>query len=341
MKAWLLFLLKLALTVGCLWWAFSGIDFHATILSRAGALDWRWVAAGIGFAGASVVFTAVRWRIFLAAQDIRVSLRRVVELTLIGNLFSLVSVGSLGNDAARILLLIREVRGRKMAIAVSVLADHMSGMVGMALMFFLLTAGRFGALEEQSVLGRGVLRFAWVYFVGMIIVMLVLFVMMSPLVHGRVHRGGRWLPWEFMRTVPETWDIYRRKWRHVLAGVGVSCAMLGCYYLTFWAGARAVGCGLDVGGVFSVMPVVDAITSIPVSISGIGVRENLFKVLLADLAGVSGAMAVSASLVGFFMYSIWAALAMGCDPSKRQPQRIRKYIILFACLLCPCCRRQV
>ncbi len=308
MKAWLLFFLKLALTVALLYWAFSGIDFHATILSRPGDLDWRWVAAGIGFAGVAVVLAAVRWRIFLAAQDIRVSLRQVVELTLIGNLFSLVSVGSLGNDAARILLLIRQVRGRKMAITISVLADHMSGMVGMALMFFLLTAGRFGALEEQSVLGRGVLRFTWVYFVGAVVVMLVLFVMMSPLVHGRVHRGGRWLPWEFMRTMPETWDVYRKKWRHVLAGTGVSCTMLAAYYLTFWAGARAVGCDLDVGGMFTVMPVVDAISAIPVSVSGIGVRENLFKVLLADLAGVPGAMAVSASLVGFLLYSSWALL---------------------------------
>jgi uncharacterized membrane protein YbhN (UPF0104 family) len=193
-----------------------------------------------------------------------------------------------------------------MAIAVSVLADHMSGMVGMALMFFLLTAGRFGALEEQSVLGRGVLRFTWVYFVGVIAVTVFLFVMMSPAVYGRVHRDGRWMPWKFMHALPEIWDVYRKKWRHVLAGVAVSCVMLLNYYLVFWAGARAVGCDLDLAGVFSVMPVVDAVSSIPVSISGIGVRENLFKVLLADLAGVPGAMAVSASLVGFLMYSAWA-----------------------------------
>jgi uncharacterized membrane protein YbhN (UPF0104 family) len=308
MKAWLLFLLKLALTLGCLWWAFSGIDFGSTILSRPGDLDFRWVAAGVGFAGVSVLLTAVRWRIFLDAQDIDVPLREAVELTLIGNLFSLVSAGSLGNDAARILLLIRRLKGRKLAVTVSVLADHMSGMIGMAAMFFLLTAGRFGELEQQSSIGRGVLRFTWVYFIGAAVALLALFVMMSPAVHGRVHRGGRWLPWKIMATLPQAWDIYRKKWRHVLAGVGVSCVMLGFYYLTFWAGARAVGCWMDVVGVFSVMPVVDAISSIPVSISGIGVRENLFKVLLADLAGVPGAMAVSASLVGFFMYSCWAVL---------------------------------
>ena len=308
MKAWLMFLLKLGLTIGCLWWAFSGIDFQATILKRPGDLDWRWVGAGLGFAGATVLFTALRWRIFLAAQDIRVSVGRVVELTLIGNLFSLVSVGSLGNDAARILLLIREVKGRKLAITISVIADHMSGVVGMALMFFLLTAGRFEALEEQSVLGRGVLRFTWVYFVGVIAVTVFLFVMMSPAIYRRVHRGGRWMPWKFMHALPEIWDVYRKKWRHVLAGVAVSCVMLINYYLVFWAGARAVGCDLDLAGVFSVMPVVDAVSSIPVSISGIGVRENLFKVLLADLAGVPGALAVSASLVGFLMYSAWAVV---------------------------------
>ena len=73
----------------------------------------------------------------------------LLDLTLVGNLFSLASVGSIGGDAARILLLNKRVPKRKIAITTSVMVDHLSGMVAMALMFFLLTAGRFEALLEH------------------------------------------------------------------------------------------------------------------------------------------------------------------------------------------------
>lgn len=306
MKTWLLFALKLLLTAGCLAWAFSGVDIDSTILSHPGDLDFRWIALGLALAGISVVLNALRWRIFLQAQGIHTPFARVLELTMIGNLFGVASVGGLGGDAARILLLIRQQPRRKMAITISVLMDHVSGMVAMSLMFFVLTAGRFEALEERSALGTGVLHFTWVYLGGGLLVMLVGFIVMSPMVHGRVHRDGRWVRWEFIKTFPEAWDVYRRKWPQVLCGIGVSCLMLCFIYLAFWAGARAAGCEVGPGEIFSVMPVVDAISAIPVSVSGIGVREKLFEVLLGDLAGIPGGLAVSASLTGFMLHVFWA-----------------------------------
>ena len=306
MKTWLFFLLKLVLTAGCLAWAFSGIDVRSTILSRPEELGIGWLAAGLALAGGAVVFGAFRWQLFLAAQDIHVSFGRVLEMTLIGNLFSLVSVGSLGGDAARVLLLARHVPAKKAELAASVMIDHMSGMVAMALMFFLFTAGRFEAVEQQSALGKGILHFTWVYFVGGMLAIVVGFVVMSPLIHGRVHRGGRWVRWEFMRTFPEACDRYRKKWKHLVAGVGISCLIMVCYYLAFWAGARAVGCEVGAGPFVAAMPVIDGLSAIPVSVSGLGVREKLFEVLLADLAGVPKAVAVSASLTGFLLHVCWS-----------------------------------
>lgn len=308
MKTWLLFLFKLLLTAGCLYWAFSEVDFASTILSRPGDLDFRWVAAGLVPAGLVVALTALRWQVFLSAQDIHVSFGRLLELTLIGNLFALASIGSIGGDAARILLLNKHVPKRKVAITASVLVDHMSGMVAMALMFFLLTAGRFDVLEEQSMLGKGVLRFTWVYMLGGVLALVAGVVIMSPAVHGRLHRDGRWVRWEFMRTFPEACDRYRKKWRHALAGIGISCLMLLGYYFTFWAGARAAGCDVGAGMMYSVMPVVDALSAIPVTVSGIGIREKLFEVLLADLANIPGAMAVSVSLTGFLINVAWSLI---------------------------------
>lgn len=306
MKKWFWFLLKLALTAGCLWWAFSGVDIRSTVFAHPERIDFRWLAAGVALAGAGVFLTAVRWGVCLSAQGVRVPVVRLVELTLIGNLFSTMSVGGWAGDAARVLLLIRREPQRKLAVTVSVLADHACGMVALVLLFVLFTAGRFEALEAQSSLGKGVLRFAYVYLGGGLAVILLGFLATSPLVHGRVHRGGRWIRWEFMKTVPETWDVYRREWRRGLLGTAVGCVMLVPYFLAFWCGMQAVGCGIPAGSALTALPVVDAIASIPVTVSGIGVREKLFVVLLGDLAGIDPSLAVSASLAGFLCHAVWS-----------------------------------
>ena len=306
MKKWLLFLLKLVLTCACLWWAFAEVDIRSTVLWHPERMHFGWLAAGLVLAGVTVLLSVVRWRVFLAAQGVEVSMRRALELTLIGNFFSLMSVGGLASDAARVLLLIREHPNRKLAVTISVMADHMSGMVGLVLLFYFFTVGRFEVLEAHSVLGRGVLRFAYVYLGCGLAVILLGFLATSPLVHGRVHRGGRWVKWEFMRTVPEAWDTYRRKWPYALLGVALACVMMLVYFLTFWCGAQAVGCGVSAGEVLSAMPVIDAISSIPVSVSGIGVREKLFVILLGDLAAVEAEVAVSASLAGFLCHALWS-----------------------------------
>jgi glycosyltransferase 2 family protein len=67
-----------------------------------------------------------------------------------------------------------------------------------------------------------------------------------------------------------------------------------------------VGCEVGAGPFVAAMPVIDGLSAIPVSVSGLGVREKLFEVLLADLADVPKAVAVSASLTGFLLHVCWA-----------------------------------
>jgi len=56
------------------------------------------------------------------------------------------------------------------------------------------------------------------------------------------------------------------------------------------------------------MPVIDAVSSMPISVAGVGVRESTFQVLMKDLAGVTAEIAVAASLAGFACNTLWALL---------------------------------
>lgn len=308
MKAILIFLLKLALTGLCLWWAFSQVRIDHSVFTRPGAVDFRWLAAGVALAGISLVLHAIRWWIFMRAQALDVSLARATSLTLIDSLFSLASVSGLGGDAARIILLMRDHPGKKLVIAMSIMTDHLAGLVSLALVFFIVSAARFDALADPSVLGRGVIHFAWFYLGGGLAMVVLIFVCASPPIHRRIHHRGRFDRFPIMRQIPELYDIYRKKWRHLLAALAVSFVMLGAYFSSYYCGLRAVGGTAEFSAVMSAMPVIDSISGMPVSIAGVGVREKLFEVLMRDLAAVPPETAVAASLAGFACNIVWAGL---------------------------------
>jgi glycosyltransferase 2 family protein len=150
MKAFLVFLLKLALTAVCLWLGVFPSGIHHSVSPRRA----RWTTAGWQPASRS---PDSRWFCWVsaggfscAAKACRSSLGRAVELIMIDGLFSLASVSGLGGDAARIILLMRDHPDRKLVIAMTVMADHLAGMVSLALLFFIISAARFDALAGSQ-----------------------------------------------------------------------------------------------------------------------------------------------------------------------------------------------
>jgi uncharacterized membrane protein YbhN (UPF0104 family) len=312
MKKWLLFLIKLGLTVACLWFALTRDDFQKDFNESSGLWPadpgWGWAVYGVILGGLTIFLSALRWWVLLRAQGVTASLWRTVELSLIGSLFNLFTVGGVGGDAAKIFLLIRDNRDKKLAITMTVMVDHLVGLVAMSLTFFAVTAGRFEALQSQSELGKKAIKFGWIYFSGGLAFIALLFVMASPWVHGRIHKPGKKMRWEILRRVPEIYDVYRRKWKLAFASLAIGLVMLPVYYATFWCGVRFIEDGDKFMEIFAVMPVVDALSAMPISISGIGVREIALKTLMKDLAGMRNEVAVLGSLIGFACSLVWAAV---------------------------------
>ena len=85
------------------------------------------------------------------------------------------------------------------------------------------------------------------------------------------------------------------------------------YFLTFYCAARALGAfsGPDGAGwkgfwdIFCIMPIVNTLTALPISLAGIGIRESLFQVLLKDLCGIPGGVGAAIGSLGFVMRAVW------------------------------------
>ncbi|MEO6053591.1 MAG: lysylphosphatidylglycerol synthase domain-containing protein, partial [Chthoniobacterales bacterium] len=102
--------------------------------------------------------------------------------------------------------------------------------------------------------------------------------------------------------------VFLREWRGSLLAGFMSLIMLISYFLVFFFCSQSIGAGIGIMDFFAVMPAVDIITALPISLGGLGIREQLFQTLLGQLCGTAAATALLISLGGFLVNAVWSLL---------------------------------
>lgn len=272
--------------------------------------NWPWVLGGLGFVFLSLWLTAVRWHVILRGLAPDLAFPIVLRAELISAFFNITSLGVVGGDTYKIMSLSRHLKGNTMPISVSLVLDHLTGLFSVAILFgicMLIKASdwpRFGPDVQMLVGGYGM------YVGGSVAGLLISWVSLRPDI---LAWGRRTFPRTF--GLPKFEGIISRMakmhgvigvlWRRALSSVAVGAGMHIAFFMSFYCGLRAVGGVASVMDVLVAMPIVDAMASLPVSVSGLGVRERTFEALLAGIAGVPDAVGVSASLAGWIFSLCW------------------------------------
>ena len=101
------------------------------------------------------------------------------------------------------------------------------------------------------------------------------------------------------------WQLCLENRREALLGTIYTIPMLLAYFSAFCFAAKAFTDKVSFWDMTSIMPLVTAISSLPISLNGIGVREALFEELLAQLCGVSRGTGLLISIAGMTIYLLW------------------------------------
>jgi uncharacterized membrane protein YbhN (UPF0104 family) len=105
------------------------------------------------------------------------------------------------------------------------------------------------------------------------------------------------------------YNLYARAWKTTLVAFLVSMIGNLGYFATFYCAARSLALpGMKLPSlmdVFAIMPIINTIVSLPISVGGVGVREGLFQVFLGGLTGISNPVAVVISSTGFVLTAFW------------------------------------
>ena len=300
MKKTLLTVLQIAVTIGLLWWVFHDPERRSEMLAAAKLANVWWLGAGIlVFFFCTIVATA-RWKILLAVQDINMTWLRTWQLFMIGMFFNLFMLGSTGGDVVKMFLTMREARNNKAAALLSVFMDRVIGMLALIFLSVGFLYFRYDLLNHAE--GSSTLLNLLLWLMAAALLIIVGMFAVSAL--GWVHYLPQWTPLRGrIVEISAACHMFAKGWRLTIWAFLISFPLFGMFFTTVYCAARAFTDQLGMVDIFSVMPIVAVITAIPISVSGIGLRESLFVSLLAPF-GVTAAVATLISVTGFLINTL-------------------------------------
>jgi len=286
-NVWLVLLLKAAVGIGLLAFFFFRLDLDRFFQAFTSAhVSYALLALFAYFAGKTL--TAVRWALLARPLGFPHPLKDFIAFYYIGMFFNLVGPSTLGGDAGKVFYLSRDKfpgseRSRAEAAAaavVSILADRLVGMAGLVW----ISAGALLAFPEHSAVIPAGVRYA-VYAIA-------LGPFIGWLVFGFGNRHLQKIAHPLGKKLHALGSAYWNRPLVLVQAAALSVAFhliqIGCQILL----GRALEFDIPWPYACVFFPLVDIITMLPVTISGIGFREGGLVYFLSKL-GVAPEKAVA------------------------------------------------
>ena len=314
MKKKLLLILQLLVSSGLLAWLFQRHDLREQIGNVFNQAHPGWLLLGFLIAGFGNYLGIYRWGIFVRMLGLNLAPGEVLRMGLVGLFFNNFLVGAVGGDAVKIIWL--AARGRKKALALmSVAMDRMSGILALVFCSLLFMTPRLEWLRQSHAVA-GLIKVIFIYLLIIGALFLISLLVASK---GLAKYIPKWGPGrDQMIELENAYRQFIGHWRQALIAGGVSVFMFLAYFLTFYCAARAFAVRVPIFDFLAIMPTVDIVSALPVSVGGFGVREHLFTVLLGDLCGIPSAQSVLVSLGGALLTMIWGLGGLLVLPSYRR-----------------------
>ncbi|MEI6035297.1 MAG: lysylphosphatidylglycerol synthase transmembrane domain-containing protein [Verrucomicrobiae bacterium] len=298
----LLTILQVLVTVGLLWWLLHDPQRRLTMWGALRAADWRWLIAALASAGLCEFFGILRWQLFLKMLRLRVRLSEVTKLFFIGAFFNQFLPGTTGGDVVRVICLMRDHPEHRTAGFLSVAIDRLLAVLVLVAMGLGFAWSRSDWFASSFAVGNAMKIFAIVLFaIGLGLI--ASFLLTSRHLVGRL--PGRFPMRAQIVKLSTLWQLCIENRREAMLGAAYTVPMLLFYFAAFYFVALAFTDKVSFIDMTSIMPLVTAISSLPISLNGIGVREALFEELLSKLCGVPQGTGLLISISGMFTYLLW------------------------------------
>jgi uncharacterized protein (TIRG00374 family) len=295
-------ILQAAVTVGLLWWLLHDPERRQDMAAAIAKADWRWVLAALVAAGLCELFGILRWQLFLEMLHLRVPFAETTRLFFIGAFFNQFLPGTTGGDVVRVLYLMRDHPEHRTAGFLSVAIDRLFAvlvLVAMGLFFAWWRADWFA----QSAAVSGVMQVFAAILAAMAAGLAASFVLTT---RHLVERLPARLPFrERIVKLSGLWQLCIENRREAVLGALLTIPMLLSFFAAFYFVGLAFTAKVGFVDMMSIMPLVTAVSSLPLSLNGMGVREALLDQLLFELCAAAKGTGLLISVAGMIVYLLW------------------------------------
>jgi len=273
-----------------------------------------WLAGAMVLTLVSIVLSALRWQTVLVAIGQPARLRRLLSHYLAGQFVANVLPTTIGGDVLRVSRLARD-NGHMPDSFASVVLERLTGWLVLPLITFV------GLLVNPPLrdLGRAT-QVAFSLACGTLVGLVLLLLAVAAKRWGEVDATKGWK--RFLAAVSLGLNRLRANPRHAASVVAVGFAYQLVLVAAAVMAARALGIP-DAGptALLAFFPAVAIAQVMPISISGLGVREGLFALFLTPL-GVATAQAVALGILLYLLnliVSLLGAPAFAVGGRRRLP----------------------
>ena len=241
-----------------------------------------------------IIISAWRWQVLLDYKKFRIPFDRTIIIYFIALFFNNLLPTTVGGDVMRI---VYTTSNRKTDSIAVVLADRILGFLG--LFIFALIAVLYLLIHKQQT------EFLPLMIIGLIILVIITYILFSEkaysLVSPIVQRIKIFKLGERLNRLHETATDFGSAWGPITLCLFHSIIIQSCLALGPFFVLRGLGY-FEVGLLpfFIYVPIINVISMLPISLNGIGIRENFF-VLLFSRVGLSGETSLSVSLISFLL----------------------------------------
>jgi uncharacterized protein (TIRG00374 family) len=236
-----------------------------------------------------ILLTSVRWGLLLGGAH---RTGKLFSLCLIGSFFNHLLPGAVGGDAVKIYYLFRETKDTGKIIA-SVFMDRYIGYSGLLSIGLAAGLAAFGELSAAGIQWVTPLLFG-AFLLGSLVVL-----------GARIGRR--------FSSVANFYDYVHDTLRDrpvVAKAYAVSLAVQSLMVFSVYLIARSIGQHLPLATLFVFVPIILTVMAIPISISGLGIRESAF-VMLFGLSGIPAEVSTTISFLWFLSMAAASLIGLG------------------------------
>jgi uncharacterized protein (TIRG00374 family) len=277
------------------------------VWSNVRTMDVHWLLTAFLVFSPVMLIVSWRWRLLLGVHGVHLRYWRVFELNMIGQFFSAFLVGTTGGDFVKIFYVARAVPERKAAVAFTVVVDRVVGLV--ALLFFgvLLSFTQLPLLLSHPYT-RFFTGIFYLFAVGGLVASVGATVAPFFLKRPAIRDFFKRLP--FAHKAGSVFSAYERtagSFATNLTALLASIPSNMCIVFMGYCIMRAMSLHPPLLAFCSILTMVNMLIALPISIAGLGVREQLFKTFLL-LVGIDKDHAFTFSITFFVLNLVWSLI---------------------------------